>query len=65
MITPDMIRDQLALAGISQRKAADLLRLRQVQINEREFRHYCTGRSNCPDVVYRALRDLVSNGELT
>jgi len=60
MTMPDKIRALLETADISQREATRLLNLHQVHINERQFRHYCTGREQCPDVVYRGLRDLVN-----
>ncbi len=59
MTTPDKIRALLSDADIGQREAVRLLNLHQVHINERQFRHYCTGKNPCPDVVFRALRDLV------
>jgi len=59
-ITPDMLHQQLARADIGSREAARLLNLRQIHINERQFRHYLSGRSSCPDVVFRALRDLAN-----
>ena len=58
-ITLDMIHAELERAGsLTGREAASLLKLRQIHINERQFRHYLTGRSTMPDVIYRALRDL-------
>jgi len=58
--TPDQLRGLLSMAGLGQREAARALRLHDVNINERQFRHYCTGKEQCPDVVYRALRDLAN-----
>lgn len=58
--TPDEIRALLSDADIAQREAVRLLELNQIHINERQFRHYCTGREQCPSVIYRALRDLVN-----
>lgn len=58
--TPDQLRELLSRAELGQREAVRVLRLHEVNINERQFRHYCTGKEQCPDVVYRALRDLTN-----
>jgi len=58
-ITLDMIHAELERAGsLTGREAASLLKLRQIHINERQFRHYMTGKSVMPEPVFRALRDL-------
>lgn len=58
-ITLQMIHEQLSMVGgLTGREATDLLKLKQIHINERQFRHYLTGRSNMPEPIYRALRDL-------
>lgn len=58
-VTLQMIHEQLSIAGgLTGREAAELLKLRQIHINERQFRHYMTGRSAMPEPVYRSLRDL-------
>ncbi len=56
--TPDQLRELLEQTGLGQREAARALKLHQVKLNERKFRHYLTGKHECPEVVYRALRDL-------
>ncbi len=58
--TPDQLRELLEQTGLGQREAARVLKLHQVKLNERQFRHYMTGKEECPEVVYRALRDLAS-----
>ena len=58
--TPDQLRELLSMTGLGQREAAKALRLGEVGLNERHFRHYCAGKEQCPDVVYRALRDLAN-----
>ena len=59
--TSDQLRELLAQTGLGQREAARVLKKQyRVRINEREFRHYLTGRNVCPEVVYRALRDLAN-----
>ena len=58
--TPDQLRDLLAQSGLGQQEAVRALKLGQVKLNERQFRHYLTGKRDCPEVVYRALRDLVN-----
>lgn len=59
IVTLQMIHEQLSLAGgLTGREAAELLKLKQIHINERAFRHYLTGRSTMPAPVFRALRDL-------
>lgn len=58
--TPEQLRELLSKAGLGQREAVRTLRLYEVNLNERQFRHYCTGKEPCPDVVYRALRDLAN-----
>ena len=56
-----MIHEQLSIAGgLTGREAAELLKLRQIHINERQFRHYLTGRSTMPEPIFRALRDLAN-----
>lgn len=60
MTTPDKIRALLSKADLGQREAARLLKLRQVKVNEREFRNYCTGKIQCPEATYSALQDLVN-----
>ena len=49
-----------AWSGLGQREAARLLKLHQVKLSERQFRHYLSGKQECPEVVYRALRDLAN-----
>ncbi len=61
--TSDQLRELLEQTGLGQREAARVLKLHQVKLNERQFRHYLTGKQECPEVVYRALRDLAN--ELT
>ena len=56
--TPDQLRELLEQTGLGQREAARVLKLHQVKLNERQFRHYLSGKEECPDVVFRALRDL-------
>ena len=56
IITLDTIHE--LMDGLTGREAAKLLKLRQIHINERRFRHYLTGKSNMPETVFRALRDL-------
>ncbi len=58
--TPDQLRELLEQTGLGQREAARVLKLHQVKLNERQFRHYLTGKQECPEVVYRALRDLAN-----
>ena len=58
--TTDQLRELLSEAGLGQREAVRALRLHEVNLNERQFRHYCTGKEQCPGVVYRALRDLAN-----
>ena len=58
--TSDQIRDLLEQTGLGQREAARVLKLYEVNLNERQFRHYLTGKEECPEVVYRALRDLAN-----
>ena len=55
-VTLQMIHE--TLGGLTGREAAELLKLHQVHVNERAMRHMMTGRSNMPDVIFRALRDL-------
>ena len=59
-MTPDELRLLLEQTGLGQREAARVLKLHQVKLNERQFRHYLSGKEECPDVVYRALRDLAN-----
>ena len=59
-MTPDQLRELLEQTGLGQREAARLLKLHQVKLNERQFRHYLSGKEECPDVVFRALRDLAN-----
>ena len=61
-MTPNVeqLRELLDQTGLGQREAARVLRLAQVKLHERDFRHYLTGKRECPDVVYRALRDLAN-----
>ena len=59
-MTPDKLRELLEQTGLGQREAARRLKLHQVKLNERQFRHYLTGKEECPDVVFRALRDLAN-----
>ena len=56
--TSDQLRELLEQAGLGQREAARVLKLYEVNLNERQFRHYLAGKEECPEVVYRALRDL-------
>ena len=58
--TIDQLRELLEQTGLGQREAARVLRLGQVKLHERDFRHYLTGKRECPEVVYRALRDLAN-----
>ncbi len=58
--TPDQLRELLEKTGLGQREAARVLKLHQVKLNERQFRHYLSGKQECPEVVYRALRDLAN-----
>ncbi len=58
--TTDQLRELLEQTGLGQREAARVLKLHQVKLNERKFRHYLTGNEECPEVVYRALRDLAN-----
>ena len=58
--TPDQLRELLEQTGLGQREAARVLKLHQVKLNERQFRHYLSGKLECPEVVYRALRDLAN-----
>ncbi len=59
-MTPDELRLLLEQTGLGQREAARVLKLHQVKLNERQFRHYLSGKEECPEVVYRALRDLAN-----
>ena len=62
--TPDELRGLLEQVGLGQREAGRILKPRVLKLghilNEHEFRHYLTGKRECPDVVYQALRDLVN-----
>ena len=58
--TPDQLRELLKQSGLGQREVARVLKLHQVKLNERQFRHYLSGKEQCPEVVYRALRDLAN-----
>ena len=58
--TSDQLRDLLEQTGLGQREAARVLKLYEVKLNERQFRHYLAGKEECPEVVYRALRDLAN-----
>ncbi len=58
--TIDQLRELLDQTGLGQREAARVLKLHQVKLNERQFRHYLSGNEECPEVVYRALRDLAN-----
>ena len=58
--TVDQLRELLKQTGLGQREAARVLKLHQVKLNERQFRHYLAGNEDCPEVVYRALRDLAN-----
>ncbi len=58
--TTDQLRELLEQTGLGQREAARVLKLHQVKVNERQFRHYLAGNEDCPEVVYRALRDLAN-----
>ncbi len=58
--TTDQLRELLEQTGLGQREAARVLKLYEVNLNERQFRHYLTGNEECPEVVYRALRDLAN-----
>ena len=62
--TPDQLRELLERAGLGQREAGRILKPRVLKLghilNEHEFRHYLTGKRECPEVVYYALRDLVN-----
>ena len=51
----DHIRQQLGIAGLSQRGAA-----RELGIDERTMRHYCSGNQLVPPVVSLALRQLAA-----
>lgn len=61
-ITPEMIHQLVAQTNVDKpmtgREATAFLKLHQVHIDQRSFRHYMTGRSSCPEVIFRALRDL-------
>ena len=59
-MTPDELRTLLEKTGLGQREAARVLKLHQVKLNERQIRHYLSGKLECPEVVYRALRDLAN-----
>jgi len=59
-VTPDELRTLLEKTGLGQREAARVLKLHQVKLNERQFRHYLSGKLECPEIVYRALRDLAN-----
>ena len=58
--TSDQLRELLEQTGLGQREAARVLKLYEVKLNERQFRHYLSGKEACPEVVYRALRDLAN-----
>ena len=58
--TVDQLRELLEQTGLGQREAARVLKLYEVKLNERQFRYYLTGKEECPEVVYRALRDLAN-----
>lgn len=58
--TPDELLTLLSQTGLGSREAAKVLRMNQVGLNERQFRHYLSGRAPCPEIVYRALRDLAN-----
>ena len=60
--TVDQLRELLDQTGLGQREAARVLKKKyQIHsLNEREFRHYLTGRNECPEIVYRALLDLAN-----
>ena len=58
--TSDQLRELLEQSGLGQREAARALKLYEVNLNERQFRHYLTGKEECPEVIYRALRDLAN-----
>ena len=59
-----MIHAELERAGgLTGREAASLLKLHQVHINERQFRHYMTGKSVMPEAIYRALVHLADELE--
>ena len=58
--TSDQLRELLEQTGLGQREAARVLKLYEVNLNERQFRHYLAGKEECPEVVYRALRDLAN-----
>ena len=58
--TSDQLRELLEQTGLGQREAARVLKLHQVKLNERQFRHYMTGKEEFPEVVYRDLRDLAN-----
>ena len=58
--TSDHLRELLDQTGLGQREAARVLKLYEVNLNERQFRHYLTGKEECPEVIYRALRDLAN-----
>jgi hypothetical protein len=64
-ITPAMLHALCARFDppLTGREVHALLKLHQVQINERQVRHYMTGKSQCPDSVFRAWRDVVSELE--
>jgi hypothetical protein len=51
-ITLEMIHQELN--GLTGREAASLLKLHQIHVNERQMRHYMTGKSTIPEVIYRA-----------
>ncbi len=59
--TTDQLRDLLKQTGLGQREAARVLKLHQVKLNERKFRHYLTGKEECPEGDNRALRDLAND----
>jgi hypothetical protein len=49
----DVIRHELELLGLSQREAA-----RQLGLDDRSMRYYCSGKQPVPPVVFLALRQL-------
>ncbi len=62
--TPDQLRKLLEQAGLGQREAGRILKPRVLKLghilNEHEFRHYLTGKRECPEIIYKALRDLAN-----
>ena len=56
--TTAFIRNRLHQLGYSQRGAAE-----ELEINEREFRAYCSGREDAPSYVLYALDGMLAKRE--